>query len=262
MLSVRNLDVSYGGAVRALRDVCLEVGDRGVVAVLGSNGAGKTTLLRAVSGVLPAVGGAIDGGRIEFAGTSLRGRAPAAIVGAGVVHVPEGRRIFTRLTVDENLRVGGFCRRDRAAKGRTRARVFELFPILYDRRRQRAGVLSGGQQQMLAIGRALMAAPQLLLLDEPSLGLAPQVVAQIGEVVREINRDGTAVLLIEQNAAMALNVADHAIVLTVGQVSLAGTATALAADERVRTLYLSGDGDTALAVAADSPRMRLGRWVA
>jgi branched-chain amino acid transport system ATP-binding protein len=262
MLSVRNLEVSYGGAVRALRDISVEVGERGVVAVLGSNGAGKTTLLRAVSGVLAGVGGAIDGGSIEFAGESLRGRPPAAIVGAGVVQVPEGRRIFTRLTVEENLRIGGFSRRDRHAKARTRARVFELFPILYDRRRQRAGLLSGGQQQMLAIGRALMAAPRLLLLDEPSLGLAPQVVGQIGEVVREINRQGTAVLLIEQNAAMALSVATHAVVLTVGQVSLAGTAPALAADERVRTLYLSGDGDTEPKPTAESPRTRLGRWVA
>jgi branched-chain amino acid transport system ATP-binding protein len=262
MLSVRNLEVSYGGSVRALRDVSVEVGERGVVAVLGSNGAGKTTLVRAVSGVLPGVGGAIDDGTIEFAGKSLRGRAPAAIVGDGVVQVPEGRRIFTRLTVDENLRIGGFSRRDRGAKGRTRARVFELFPILYDRRRQRAGLLSGGQQQMLAIGRALMAAPHLLLLDEPSLGLAPQVVAQIGEVVREINRQGTAVLLIEQNAAMALHVATHAVVLTVGEVSLAGTATTLAADERVRDLYLSGDGHTDRAATADARRTRLGRWVA
>jgi branched-chain amino acid transport system ATP-binding protein len=262
MLSVRNLEVSYGGAVRALRDVSVEVGERGVVAVLGSNGAGKTTLLRAVSGVLPGVGGAIDGGSIEFAGESLRGRAPAAIVGAGVVQVPEGRRIFTRLTVEENLRIGGFSRRDRDAKGSTRARVFELFPILHDRRRQRAGLLSGGQQQMLAIGRALMAAPRLLLLDEPSLGLAPQVVGQIGEVVREINRQGTAVLLIEQNAAMALSLATHAVVLTVGQVSLSGTARALAADERVRALYLSGDGDIEPAATTDTPRTRLGRWVA
>jgi branched-chain amino acid transport system ATP-binding protein len=262
MLSVRNLEVSYGGAVRALRGVSVEVRERGVVAVLGSNGAGKSTLLRAVSGVLPGVGGAIDGGTIEYAGTPLHGLTPAAIVGAGVVQVPEGRRIFTRLTVEENLRIGGFSRRDRVAKGRTRTRVFELFPILYDRRRQRAGLLSGGQQQMLAIGRALMAAPQLLLLDEPSLGLAPQVVGQIGEVVREINRQGTAVLLIEQNAAMALQVATHAFVLTVGQVSLAGTAAALAADERVRALYLSGDGDGDLSATERAPRSRLGRWVA
>ena len=181
-----------------------------------------------------------------------------------MVQVPEGRQIFTRLTVEENLRIGGFSRRDRVAKASTRARVFELFPILHDRRRQRAGLLSGGQQQMLAIGRALMAAPRLLLFDEPSLGLAPQVVGQIGEVVREINRQGTAVLLIEQNAAMALQVATHAVVLTVGQVSLAGTAAELAADERVRTLYLSGTGDADHGARAEirAARSRLGRWVA
>jgi branched-chain amino acid transport system ATP-binding protein len=262
MLSVRNLEVTYGGAVRALRGVSVDVGERGVVAVLGSNGAGKTTLVRAVSGVLSGVGGAIDGGTIELAGRPLTGRAPSAIVDAGVVQVPEGRRIFSRLTVEENLRVGGFSVRDRVAKSRTRNHVFELFPVLHDRRRQRAGLLSGGQQQMLAIGRALMAAPKLLLLDEPSLGLAPQVVGQIGEVVREINRQGTAVLLIEQNATMALQVATAAVVLTVGEVSLAGTAAALAADERVRALYLSGDGDIDRAAAADTTRPRLGRWVA
>jgi branched-chain amino acid transport system ATP-binding protein len=263
MLSVRGLEVSYGG-VRALRGVSVDVPTDGVVAVLGSNGAGKTTLLRAVSGNLRGLGGGVDGGTIELDGQRLDGRTPAAIVGAGVVQVPEGRQIFTRLTVDENLRIGGFSRRDRAAKAATRARVHELFPLLHDRRHEPAGLLSGGQQQMLAIGRALMAAPRLLLLDEPSLGLAPQIVAHIGRVIRTINEAGTAVLLVEQNAAMALHVATHAVVLTVGEVTLRGTAAELARDERIRELYLGGAASTAGAVrtlARARARGRLGRWV-
>jgi branched-chain amino acid transport system ATP-binding protein len=264
MLSVRRLEVSYGG-VRALHGVSVDVPGRGVVAVLGSNGAGKSTLLRAVSGNLRGVGGDIDAGTIEFDGRRLNGRSPAAIVGEGVVQVPEGRQIFTRLTVDENLRIGGFSRSDRVAKAKTRARVHELFPILHDRRSEPAGLLSGGQQQMLAIGRALMASPRLLLLDEPSLGLAPQIVTYIGQVIRTINGEGTAVLLIEQNATMALQVATHAVVLTVGEVSLSGTAAELAQDERIRELYLGGAESTAPAVrslaGARAQRGRLGRWV-
>jgi branched-chain amino acid transport system ATP-binding protein len=265
VLSVRGLQVSYGGAVRALRGVSVEVPGRGVVAVLGSNGAGKSTLLRAVSGCLRGVGGAIDGGAIELDGNRLNGRSPAAIVGDGVVQVPEGRQVFTRLTVDENLRIGGFARKDRVAKAKTRAGVHELFPILHDRRHERAGLLSGGQQQMLAIGRALMASPRLLLLDEPSLGLAPQAVAQIGRVVGAINEQGTAVLLVEQNATMALQVAASAVVLTVGEVSLSGAADDLARDERIRSLYLGGAEsharvDGALAGVRGNGA-RLGRWV-
>jgi branched-chain amino acid transport system ATP-binding protein len=263
VLSVRELEVSYGGAVRALRGVTLDVPSAGVVAVLGSNGAGKSTLMRAVSGNLRGAGGAIGAGTIEFEGRRLNGRSPVAIVGAGVVQVPEGRRIFTRLTVEENLRIGGFSRRDRVAKAQDRARVDELFPVLHDRRHQRAGLLSGGEQQMLAIGRALMASPRLLLLDEPSLGLAPQMVALIGRVVQTIHASGTAVLLVEQNATMALQVATHAVVLTVGEVSLAGPARELAADGRVRQLYL-GDGEP-LARKVGPPargnRTALDRWV-
>jgi branched-chain amino acid transport system ATP-binding protein len=262
MLSVADLEVSYGGAVRALRGVSVDVPERGVVAVLGGNGAGKTTLLRGVSGNLRGVGGAIDAGSITFEGTRLNGRPPADIVRDGVVQVPEGRQIFTRLTVEENIRIGGFARRDRAAKAATRERVHELFPVLHDRRHERAGLLSGGQQQMLAIGRALMAGPRLLLLDEPSLGLAPQVVDQIGGVVRTINEQGTAVMLIEQNAAMALRVATHAVVLTVGEVSLQGTADELAADERIRELYLGGAGAGAVVGSRAGARAghRLARW--
>ncbi|NBM18564.1 ABC transporter ATP-binding protein [Streptomyces sp. GC420] len=245
MLQVRNLKVRYGGAVLALRSVSLDVPDGAVVAVLGSNGAGKTTLLRSISGALADFGGAVDEGSIEFEGKSLVGRPAAALAGDGVVLVPEGRRVFTRLTVAENLRAGGFAVKDRARRAAAADRVRELFPLLHERRDQRAGLLSGGQQQMLAIGRALMACPRLLLIDEPSLGLAPRMVGHIGEVIKEINAQGTTVLLIEQNATMALSVATNAVVLTLGEVTLSGTAAALAADESVRDLYLGGPARSA-----------------
>jgi branched-chain amino acid transport system ATP-binding protein len=211
MLAVSDLEVSYGGAVRALRGVSVAVDSGEVVAVLGSNGAGKSTLLRALSRTLRLHKGTADSGGSAFGGQSLLGRDPAAIVAAGLVQVPEGRRIFGRLTVEENLRAGAMGSRDKGAKAKARERVYEMFPLLAERRAGRAVLLSGGEQQMLAIGRALMAAPKLLLLDEPSLGLAPRVVTQIGQVIAEINRQGTSVLLVEQNAAMALAVATRAL---------------------------------------------------
>jgi len=240
LLGVHDLSVAYAGAVQALRGVSLEVPERTILAVLGANGAGKTTLLRAVSGTLAGQRGAVTGGTIELDGGSLLGRDPARIARAGVVQVPEGRRVFGHLTVAENLRAGGLAARDKAARERARSWVHELFPILAERATQRAGLLSGGEQQMLAIGRALMAGPRVLLLDEPSLGLAPRVVEQIGEVVREINREGVTVVLVEQNAAMALAVADRAVVLEVGRISLAGSARELADSAEVRDRYLGG----------------------
>jgi ABC-type branched-subunit amino acid transport system ATPase component len=245
VLVVRDLSVTYAGAVQALRGVSLEVPERAILAVLGANGAGKTTLLRAVSGTLAGRRGAITGGTIELDGRSLLGRDPARIARAGVVQVPEGRRVFGHLTVAENLRAGGLAARDKAARERARSWVHELFPILAERATQRAGLLSGGEQQMLAIGRALMAGPRVLLLDEPSLGLAPRLVEQIGEVVREINRQGVTVVLVEQNAAMALAVADRAVVLEVGRISLAGGARELADSPEVRDRYLGGGTETA-----------------
>ncbi len=263
ILTVRELRVSYGRSIAGLRDVSIDVPTGAVVAVLGSNGAGKTTLLRAISGVLPEHGGTVDHGEILFEGRDITRDPSAAIVAAGVVQSPEGRRIFERLTVGENLRIGGFAIRDAAATRRAREFVCELFPLLHDRRDQRAGLLSGGQQQMLAIGRALMAQPRLLLLDEPSLGLAPQVVGQIGRVIAEINARGTAVLVVEQNAAMALSIAAHAFVLTTGRVSLSGPADELAADDTVRDLYLGRATEAAvdheLAVATGG-RVALRRW--
>ncbi|MFJ5775432.1 ABC transporter ATP-binding protein [Streptomyces sp. NPDC093094] len=247
-LHVENLDVAYGRALSALRSVSLTVPPGAVVALLGANGAGKTTLLRSVSGTLRLHRGAITAGRVRYGDTALDGRDPVTAVRAGVVQVPEGRRVFAGLTVDENLRTGGLGLGRRASHQvrEARDRVFTLFPRLAERTRQSAGLLSGGEQQMLAIGRALMAAPRLLLLDEPSLGLAPLMVQRIAEVVREINGQGTAVLLVEQNAGMALSLASHAYVLETGEVRLSGPAGELARTDAVRRLYLgeSAEGDS------------------
>jgi ABC-type branched-subunit amino acid transport system ATPase component len=241
LLRVDDLSVAYDGAVRALRGVSLRVDRGSVVAVLGSNGAGKTTLLRAVSRSLR--GGAITAGTVRFQGEDLAGRDPAWVVRAGLVQVPEGRRIFRDLTVTENLRAGGYPIRRARARAEATERVFDLFPILAERRNQRGGLLSGGQQQVLAMGRALMTSPELLLLDEPSLGLAPQLVEQIGEIIERIHAQGTSVLLIEQNAAMGLRVADRAYVLEVGRITAEGTSAELAATDDIRDRYL-GVGTT------------------
>jgi ABC-type branched-subunit amino acid transport system ATPase component len=241
LLRVKDLEVSYGG-VRALRSISVAVPAGEIVAVLGSNGAGKTTLLRAISGTLSLQRGTIDGGSIELEDKMLIGLDPAAIVHAGVVQVPEGRKIFGDLTVAENLRAGAWGRTERHGRAEAYARVYELFPRLHERRAQRAGLLSGGEQQMLAIGRALMSEPRLLLLDEPSLGLAPQLMERIGETVRTINRQGTAVVLVEQNAAMALEVADRATVLEVGEVAVEGSAADLSRSDDVRERYLGLPG--------------------
>jgi ABC-type branched-subunit amino acid transport system ATPase component len=240
LLEVRDLAVSYAGALRALRGVSMEVPEGAVLAVLGANGAGKSTLLRAISGTLPLQGGSVDEGSVFFEGRDVGGIGPAEVVRAGIVQVPEGRRIFGELTVEENLRAGAITVRSGDARRRAYERVVSLFPRLGERRRQRAVLLSGGEQQMLAIGRALMSEPKLLLLDEPSLGLAPQVVEQIGEVIREINGQGTSVVLVEQNAAMALDVARSAYVLEVGQIALQGSAAELADSSEVQERYLGG----------------------
>ncbi|WP_431783262.1 ABC transporter ATP-binding protein [Streptomyces chumphonensis] len=243
-LRVDGLQVRYGRAVTALDDVSLTVPAGGVVALLGSNGAGKTTLLRAVSGTLRLYRGGVTAGTVTYGDRSLDGTDPVAAVRAGVVQVPEGRRVFGGMTVDENLKAGGLGRVRRDADGgnaAARERVYGLFPRLAERTGQRAGLLSGGEQQMLAIGRALMAWPRLLLLDEPSLGLAPLMVERIAEVVREIHAQGTSVLLVEQNAAMALALADHAYVLEVGRVGLSGPAEELSRSDEVGRLYL-GEG--------------------
>jgi branched-chain amino acid transport system ATP-binding protein len=261
MLSIDDLHVTYGGAVQALRGISMEIPDGKVVAVLGSNGAGKSTLLRTISGTLRVHRGRIESGSARFGDRELTQRDPAQTVRLGLVQVPEGRRIFGRLTVEENLRAGGMGNRDKAAKARARDRVHEMFPVLKERSAQRAALLSGGEQQMLAIGRALMASPKVLLLDEPSLGLAPRIIGQIGEVIAEINRQGTSVLLVEQNATMALGVADLAYVLDVGKVSLSGSAAELARTDEVQRLYLGHDSDGAVPAAAGGTKT-LSRWTA
>ncbi|MFI5316544.1 MAG: ABC transporter ATP-binding protein [Myxococcota bacterium] len=233
MLSVESLDVRYG-AIHALRGVSFEVKAGEIVSLIGSNGAGKSTLLRAVSGLIRA-----SSGRVALRGVDVSRHAPEAIVALGCSHVPEGRRIFANLTVLENLQMGAWPRRSPEAAGLER--VFALFPRLRERLTQLGGTLSGGEQQMLAIGRALMAAPAVLLLDEPSLGLAPLLVRQIFEIVREINAQGTTVVLVEQNAHQALRLAGRAYVLETGALALSGVASELARDPRVRRAYLGDE---------------------
>jgi len=238
ILKLSGIEVVYSDVVLVLRGVSLEVPAGGVVALLGANGAGKTTTLRAVSGLLSLHRGKLTKGAIEIDGRSTRGLDAAAIVRSGLSQVMEGRRVFAELTVDDNLRAGGFSRRDRAGLRESYDRVMSLFPILADRRRQVAGYLSGGEQQMLAIGRALMQAPRVLLLDEPSLGLAPKVVEQVRDVIVEINSHGTSVLLVEQNAVMALAIADYGYVMEHGRIVKDGPARDLAADSDVQEFYL------------------------
>jgi branched-chain amino acid transport system ATP-binding protein len=235
-LILRDLKVGYG-PVRALRGVTVEVPAGSVVAVLGANGAGKSTLLRAISGTLRFHRGGITAGEIMLGSRCLSDLGPAAVVAAGVVHVPEGRRVFGRMTVAENLRAGAIGAA-RSGRGHARARVHELVPVLAERAHQRAGLLSGGEQQMLAIGRALMAEPRVLLMDEPTLGLAPQMAGRIATTIQQINADGTSVLLVEQNAAMALRLASTACLLEVGEVTLSGRTAELAATDEVQKRYL------------------------
>jgi branched-chain amino acid transport system ATP-binding protein len=232
MLSVRGLTVHYG-AVQALHGIDMDVAPGEVVSLIGSNGAGKSTTLRAISGLVRP-----SGGTITLDGRSLVGLPPHEIVALGVSHAPEGRGVFHPLTVDENLRLGAWGRRDPAGVARDRDRVFALFPRLAERIGQISGTLSGGEQQMLAIGRALLARPRVLLLDEPSLGLAPQVTATIFGILREVNASGTTLLLVEQNAAQALRIAHRATVIEVGRVALTGTAAELLASDEVRRAYL------------------------
>jgi len=232
LLELEDVTARYGH-VTALHGVSLRVHEGEAVAVLGANGAGKTTTLRAVSGTVRR------GGRIAFAGKDVSHRSPEAVARAGIAHVPEGRGTLTELTVRENLRLGAYVRRDRAAVREDEQRVLGYFPRLQERRDQRAGTLSGGEQQMLALARALMLRPRLLLLDEPSLGLAPLVVAEIFRIVRELNeREGLAVLVVEQNAALALDASSRAYVLEVGRVALEGKSARLQQDEAVRRSYL------------------------
>ena len=230
MLEVVDLEVRYG-AIRAIKGITFHVGEGEIVALLGANGAGKTTTQKTVSGMLRP-----SAGRISFLGQRIDGVPAHELIRLGICHVPEGRHVFPRMTVAENLEMGAF--RFKKIDQADLDRVLELFPRLQERFRQTSGTLSGGEQQMLAIGRALMGKPRLLLLDEPSMGLAPMVVAQIFTIIREINESGVTVLLVEQNAAQALSLADRGYVLETGELVLQGTGAELLADDRVRAAYL------------------------
>jgi branched-chain amino acid transport system ATP-binding protein len=232
LLDVRNLHAGYG-EVAVLRDVSFAVTDGAITALIGSNGSGKTTMMRAVAGLLPA-----RSGRIDFAGRDLTHARPSERVEAGLALVPEGRLVFPEFTVEDTLRVGAYCTRARAGMAERKAQMYALFPRLYERRRSPAGALSGGEQQMLAIARGLMSAPSLLLLDEPSLGLAPVVVAQLFDAIVAIAKSGVAVCLVEQDVNLSLEIADYAYVLENGAIVLRGPARELIQFDQVRTSYL------------------------
>lgn len=234
MLKVNNIDVFYGN-IHALKDISLEVNEGEIVTLIGANGAGKSTLLKTLSGLLKP-----KQGTILYYTQQIAGKPAQGIVKSGISHVPEGRRVFANMSVEENLELGAYLRNDRDGIKKDMNYVYELFPILDERRKQLSGTLSGGEQQMLAMGRALMAKPKLLLLDEPSMGLAPLVVKKIFEIIKMINSQGTTVLLVEQNANMALSIADRAYVLETGKIVLAGTAKELQESEQVKAAYLGG----------------------
>jgi len=243
MLEVANLEVVYNEVILVLRGLSIEVPDGQIVALLGANGAGKTTTTRAITGLLDIHEGKITKGTVTLAGDRIENLEPSQIVRSGITQVMEGRRVFAELTVDENLVTGGITNTDRGSISEAHDRVMTMFPVLADRRTAVAGYLSGGEQQMLAIGRALMSNPKLLILDEPSLGLAPKLVAQIRDTIVEINRSGTSVLLIEQNANMALSIADYGYIMETGKIVMDGEAAKLLKDEDVQEFYLGLHGD-------------------
>ncbi len=234
MLKVSDLKVKYG-MIEAIKGISFEVRDGEIVTMIGANGAGKTTTMHAISGLVKAAEGSI-----MLDNTELTKTAPHKIVGMGLAQVPEGRRVFAEQTVEENLILGAYLRKDKDGMAKDMEDVFQLFPRLKERRTQLAGTLSGGEQQMLAMGRALMAKPSILLLDEPSMGLSPLLVSEIFNIIQEINDKGTTILLVEQNAKRALAIADRAYVLETGNITLEGTGEELANDERVQKAYLGG----------------------
>ncbi len=241
MLEIANLEVVYNEVILVLRGLSIEVPDGHIVALLGSNGAGKTTTARAITGLLDVHEGKTTKGTVRWNGKDITNGEPASIVRGGISQVMEGRRIFAEMSVDENLATGAFT--NRANEKQNYDRVMTLFPRLQERRGQTAGLLSGGEQQMLAIGRALMAEPKLLILDEPSLGLAPKLVEQVRNVIVEINQQGTSVLLIEQNAMMALSIASYGYIMETGKVVMDGDGKKLLADDDVKEFYLGLHGD-------------------
>lgn len=234
ILEVKNLSVSYG-AIKALRNISFSVEQGEIISLIGSNGAGKTTTLHAVSNIIKK-----NEGQVFFEGEDITNLSPDKIVAKNLIHVPEGRRIFQNLTVRENLELGAFLRNDKDGIKDDMENVFELFPRLKERIKQNAGTLSGGEQQMLAIGRGIMAKPKVLLLDEPSMGLAPILVDEIFSIIQKINGQGTTILVVEQNAYKALSIADRAYILETGSVTKCGDAKKLAVDDSVRAAYLGG----------------------
>ena len=258
MLSVKNVEVVYNDVILVLRGVSLQVPKGSIVALLGANGAGKTTLLRAVSGLLDVHDGAITKGQVTLDDKPLHTLDAPKIVAAGLGQVLEGRRVFGEFTVEENLRVGGHTRS--GGLGEAIEEVYDLFPVLAERRKKTAGYLSGGEQQMLAMGRALVAKPDYLLLDEPSLGLAPRIVQQIKDIIVEINRRGTTVLLVEQNATMALSIATHGYVMEHGKIVMDKPAAELLDDDDIRDFYL-GRGELATSYRDVKHYKRRKRWL-
>ncbi len=234
MLKINDINVYYG-AIHAIKGISLEVNEGEIVTLIGANGAGKSTTLRTISGLLKP-----KTGSIEFEGKNIAGMAAQNVVKAGISQVPEGRRVFANMTVMENLDLGAFIRKDKDGIAKDLKMVFERFPRLEERKNQEAGTLSGGEQQMLAMGRALMSRPRLLLLDEPSMGLAPLLIKEIFSIIEDINKAGTTILLVEQNANMALSIASRAYVLETGRITLSGDAKELAASESVKKAYLGG----------------------
>jgi branched-chain amino acid transport system ATP-binding protein len=232
LLKVSGLKVAYGG-IQAVKGVDFEVREGELVTLIGSNGAGKTTTMKAITGLLP-----LNEGAIEYLGQSIRGRGPWELVKQGLAMVPEGRGVFTRMTILENLQMGAHIRRDKPGIALDMERVFTIFPRLKERRDQLAGTMSGGEQQMLAMGRALMSRPKVLLMDEPSMGLSPILVDKIFEVVREVHSQGVTILLVEQNASRALEIADRAYVMESGLISMSGNARDMLSDPKVRAAYL------------------------
>ncbi len=232
LLSIENLEVSYG-LIRAIKGISLEVNEGEIVSLIGANGAGKTTTMHALCNLLPK-----QNGRVVFDGTDITNMPAHRLVPLGISQVPEGRRIFGELTVAENLRLGAYTRHSKQEYAETVARIYERFPILRERSRQIAGTLSGGEQQMLAMSRALMAHPRLLLLDEPSMGLSPLYVSEVFDMIRKIREDGTTILLVEQNAKKALSISDRAYVLEIGRITRSGTGAELLADDAIRRAYL------------------------
>lgn len=234
MLEVKDLEVYYG-AIHAVKGISLRVEDGQIVTLIGSNGAGKSTTLHTISGLIKP-----RSGNILFDGTDITGTPAHKIVASGLVQVPEGRHVFANMSVMENLDMGAYLRKDKDGIEKDKKKVFELFPRLFERKNQLSGTLSGGEQQMLAMGRALMERPRVLLLDEPSMGLAPLLVKEIFSIIKTINEEGTTVLLVEQNANMALSIADYAYVLETGRITLSGPAADLSTSEAVRKAYLGG----------------------